>query len=553
MKFNNNNTLIDFFYHWEKNTPDNVFLKQPFGDDFRDFTWRETGIQVRKIANYLKNLNIPKGSNIALISKNCAEWIITDLAIIMSGHVSVPLYPTLVGHQINQVLSHSDSKYAFIGKLDDWHLMKPGIPSDVTCIAFPTYNPDPEHLQWDDILSQNEPLAGEFRPNLSDINTIIYTSGTTGNPKGVVSTHGCFSECIINTKDYTYLEKTGTRFFSYLPLCHIAERNIVEAVSIVTGGTVFFSETLETFAKNLRDANPTHFLAVPRIWTKFQLGILAKMPQKKLNLFLKIPFLGEFVKNKIKKGLGLSSAWIYLTGAAPMPTYLIQWYRKLGINIQEAYGMTENLGAVCMMPAAKVKDGTVGKIYPGMEVKIAEETGEILTKSKWNMTHYYKEPQLTAETIDPEGYIHTGDVGEVDSEGYLKITGRVKEMYKTSKGEYVAPAQIEMSFADNPNIEQICLVGQSLPQPIALIVVSDFGKMLSREDLVSNFEENLKLINPTLKSYEKIQKIIILKEPWNVENNKLTPTFKIKRNIIEKEFAPFLENWYEQKPTIIFE
>ncbi len=338
-----------------------------------------------------------------------------------------------------------------------------------------------------------------------------------------------------------------------MPLCHIAERNIVESIGIVTGGVIYFAENLDTFAKNLQNANPTHFLAVPRIWTKFQLVILSKLPQKKLNFLLKLPIISSIIKKKIKKGLGLADTWICLTGAAPMPVSLIQWFGKLGIDIHEAYGMTENLGAVCMMPLGKKVDGSVGKVYPGMEVNIDKDTGEILTRSKWNMLGYYKEPQMTAETLDAEGWIHTGDVGELDKDGYLKITGRVKEMYKTSKGEYVAPAQIEMGFAENSNVEQICVVGQNLPQPMALVVLSDIGRKISRSELVENFKEQLNTLNPTLKSYEKVKKIVVLKDLWTVENNKMTPTMKIKRNIIEKEFEPQYEKWYEESEIIIFE
>jgi long-chain acyl-CoA synthetase len=553
MEISANKTIIEYFYHWEKTTPDNIYLKQPFGDDFKDFTWAEAGRQARTMATYLNSLGLAPKSNIAIVSKNCAEWIISDMAILMAGHVSVPFYATLTADQLNHVLVHSESKVCFVGKLDDWAGMKAGIPSDVKCISFPTYNPDADHAQWNDILASHSPMQTNHSPKMSDLWTIIYTSGTTGNPKGVMLDFKNFSTCIYETGFMTFIKDSGNRFFSYLPLSHIAERNIVEAVSIVSGGTVFFADTLESFGKNLAFAEPTHFLAVPRIWTKFQQGILGKMPQKKLDLFLKIPILSGIVKKKIRTGLGLNSAKITLTGAAPMPQSLIKWFRKLGIVIQEAYGMTENAGAVCMMPTSKIKDGCVGKIYPGMEVKLMEGTGEILTKSDWNMVGYFKEPKMTAETIDAEGWLHTGDVGEVDSEGYLKITGRVKEMYKTSKGEYIAPAQIEFGFADNNNIEQICVVGQSLPQPIALVVVSDLGKALSSEELEASLAETLKEVNGKTKNYERIETLVIMKDGWTVENNMLTPTMKIKRNIIEKTFEPHFEKWYESKPSVIRE
>jgi long-chain acyl-CoA synthetase len=553
MEISPEKSLLDYFYHWEKTTPDNIYLRQPFGDTFRDFTWKETGRQVRSMAAYLQSLNLPPKSNVGLVSKNCAEWLIADFAIMMAGHVSVPFYATLTADQINQVLTHSACEVLFVGKLDDWKGMKSGIPSNVKCISFPTYNPDPQHVQWDDVLANHAPLTTDFHPDLNDLFTIIYTSGTTGNPKGVMLQYSAMANGIYQTRHIARLDYPETRFFSYLPLCHIAERNIIEAAAVTIGGTIYFAETLESFAKNLADTQPTHFLAVPRIWTKFQLGILAKMPEKKLNMLLKIPILNSIVKKKIRKGLGLDKAVVILTGAAPMPASLIKWFRNLGIYIREAYGMTENLGAVCMMPKDNIKDGYVGQLYPGMEVKIAENTGEILTRSKWNMVGYYKEPTLTAETIDADNWIHTGDVGELDSENFLKITGRVKEMYKTSKGEYVAPAQIEFGFADNNFIEQICVVGNHLPQPIALIVLSDLGKATDKQVVRGSLEATLNELNPRLKSYERVQRMIVLREPWTVDNNKMTPTLKIKRNVIEKEFTPKLDNWYNKSDTVVWE
>lgn len=553
MEFSPNKTLLDYFYHWEKTTPEKIYLKQPFGETFRDFTWKEAGRQARSMAAYLKSLNLPEKSNIGLVSKNCAEWIIADIAIMMAGHVSVPFYATLTDAQINQVLTHSGCEILFVGKLDDWEGMKKGIPVGVKCISFPTYNPDPDHVQWESIMARFEPMLENTKPKLDDLFTIIYTSGTTGNPKGVMMPYKAMAEGIYSTRFVAKLDMPNTRFFSYLPLCHIAERNIVEAASLTTGGTIYFAESLDTFAKNLAVAQPTHFLAVPRIWTKFQLGILAKMPEKKLNRLLSLPLIGTLVKNKIKKSLGLSKAVLVLTGAAPMPTSLIQWFRKLGIVIQEAYGMTENLGAVSMMPKDQIKDGTIGKIYPGMEVKIEASNGEICTRSAWNMIGYFKEPQMTAETIDADGWIHTGDVGELDADGFLKITGRVKEMYKTSKGEYVAPAQIEFGFADNNLIEQICVAGQSLPQPIALVVLSELGRTLDKDSVNVSLESTLKDLNPKLKSYERVHRIVVVKDAWTVDNNRLTPTMKIKRGVIEKDFAPNLEPWYEKDEVIIWE
>ena len=550
-------TLIDQFYYWEETQPDKIYLRQPVGDTFLDFSWGEVGRQARILATYLHSLGLKPGSLIGLVSKNCAHWIIADLAIMMSGHVSVPFYPTLTGEQLKQVLEHSGCQVLFVGKLDDWRGMKPGVPADICCIDFPSYKSngtsgDPSHRQWKDILAAYEPMTGKPTPNLNDLFTIIYTSGTTGNPKGVIMDYRAMASALYNTIHFTKFDTPNARFFSYLPLCHVAERNIVEATSIMAGGTVYFAESLETFAKNLAVASPTHFLAVPRIWTKFQLGILAKMPQKKLDTFLKIPIFSSIVKQKIRKGLGLNDAVVVLTGAAPMPIALIKWFRKLGIIIQEAYGMTENLGAVSMMPPEKIKDGSIGKIYPGMQVQTDPGTGEIMTKADWNMRGYYREPELTATTLK-DGWLHTGDVGEVDSDGYLKITGRVKEMYKTAKGEYVAPAQIEFGFADNNFIEQICVAGQALPQPVALVVLSDLGRQTDRFAVTQSLEQTVNILNPRLHTYERVKKVVVVKDAWTVDNNMMTPTMKTKRNVVEKHYGPSLESWYNVAETIVWE
>ncbi|PLK45417.1 AMP-binding protein [Emticicia sp. TH156] len=546
-------TFLEYFYAHEKNQPDKIFLKQPFGNTYKDFSWKEVGLQARTIASYLESLNLPPKTNIGLISKNCAEWLIADFGILMAGHVSVPFYGTLNAEQLNQVMTHSGCRVLFIGKMDDTKSIEPGIPEGVKCISFPTYNPQAKHVQWEWIMNSFKPKQDNFIPDLNDLFSIIYTSGTTGNPKGVMITYKALTMALYYTRHYTKLDYPESRFISYLPLCHVAERMVIESGATIAGATVYFAETVESFARNLAVANPTHFLAVPRIWTKFQLGILSKISQSKLDILLKIPIVNNLIKTKIRKGLGLNDAIIILASAAPMPVLLIEWFKKLGIIIQEAYGMTENLGVATMMPREKIKNGTIGKPYPGMEIKLMPETNEICTRSAWNMNGYYREPEMTAATIDTEGWIHTGDVGEIDNEGYLKITGRVKEMYKTAKGEYVAPAPIEAGFSANCMIEQICVAGNNLPQPIALVILSDIGKAESAEKVNESLQETLHAVNATLKPYEKVRRIVILNEPWTIDNNKLTPTMKIKRGNIEKEFESYLETWYNRKEYVVWQ
>ncbi|MCB0520060.1 MAG: AMP-binding protein [Lewinellaceae bacterium] len=546
-------TLIEHFYHWEETTPNKVFLKQPFGDAWKDFTWQETGQQIRKLAAYLNSIGLPPKSHIGLVSKNCAEWFICDLAIMMAGHVSVPFFPTLTAGQINQILAHSGCKVLLVGKLDDWKGMKPGIPKGVRCISFPAYNPDPDHVQWDDIMAKQKPLSGNPAPAPEDLMTIIYTSGTTGNPKGVMLTFGNLASMLFHSQQHLRLDIPDARLLSYLPLCHIAERGVLVNAVLATGATVYFAESLDTFAKNLAAASPTHFGGVPRIYAKFQQGVLAKMPQKRLDVLLKIPLLNSFIKKKIRKALGFAKTEIFLVAAAPMPISLLKWYDRLGIVIQEAYGMTENTAIVTITPRNKVKYGKVGKAIPGTQLKIDPVTGEICTKAGGNMLGYYNEPEMTAEAIDTDGWLHSGDKGELDADGYLSITGRVKEMYKTSKGEYVAPAQIEIGFATNSYIEQICVVGEFIPQPIALVVLSELANAASKDSVAESLRQTLADLNPTLKPYERVQKIVVVKEPWTVENKRMTPSLKIRRIEVEKVFANKMEGWYEQPGEVIWE
>ena len=551
--FQKGQTLLDYFYYWEKQQPKKVYLRQPEGDRYRDYTWRDVGKQARTLATYLNSLGLPPKSNIGLVSKNCAHWIIADLAILLSGHVSVPFYPTLTASQLRQVLEHSGCPVLFAGKLDKWLEMKPGVPETVHCIDFPGYTTDPDHAQWDAILTRYEPMTDNPQPHSEDLFTIIYTSGTTGSPKGVMMPYQAMISAIEATKPLMCVDVPDSRFFSYLPLCHVAERNLVEALSLITGGTVYFVESMATFANNLAAARPTHFLGVPRIWLKFQQTILATLSQQKLDRLLKIPVISGLIKRKLRVALGLNDVRLILTGAAPTPVAIIRWFRELGITIQEAYGMTENLGVVSVMPNSMIKDGTVGMLYSGIQVKFDPITGELMTRSDWTMRGYFREPEMTAAALDADGWLHTGDVGTLDDEGFLAITGRVKEIYKTTKGEYVAPAQIETGFAENNFVDQICVAVQQLPQPIALIVLSETGLKADKMQVSQSLEETLNTLNPNLHTYQRVKKAVIVKEPWTVDNDLMTPSLKIKRKMIESRYEPHLQPWFEREETVIWE
>jgi long-chain acyl-CoA synthetase len=538
---------LEMFYHWEKETPNKLYMRQPIGGEWHHWTWSETATQVRKMAAYLKSLDLPANSKIATLSKNCAHWIISDLAIMMAGHVSVPLYPNLKAESITQILEHSEAKLLFVGKLDDFESMRPGVPKDLPCIAFPFYSEE-GYPVWDDLIKDVEPMVDNVVREPNELATIIYTSGTTGMPKGVMHKFYNFSFATSNAVPLLGLA-TEERFFSYLPLCHIAERLLVEMGSLYSGGMVSFAESLDTFAQNLADTKPTAFLGVPRIWTKFQQGILGKLPQKKLNVLLSIPLVSSLIKKKVKSGLGLQEARNIFTGAAPTPVSTLKWFERLGIPIQEAYAMTENCCYSHVTLSDGIKFGSVGKALPHCEVKLSEEN-EILIKHVALMDGYYKEDKQTQETIKV-GWLHTGDEGHIDAEGYLKITGRVKDLFKTSKAKYVAPAPIEMKLSANKNIEQVCVVGTGLPQPIALITLSEYGKSRPTADVYGSLETTLKIINPKFESHERLKKIVVLDKEWTIENNLLTPSMKIKRNEVERLYKDNYTSWYEKEGYIV--
>jgi len=539
---------LEMLYRWESETPNKLYMRQPINDEWHKWTWSETATEVRKMAAYLKSLDLSPKSKIAILSKNCAHWIMSDLAIMMAGHVSVPLYPNLKAESIKQILDHSETKLVFVGKLDDFASMRPGIPKDMPCIAYPFYSEE-GYPVWGDLVKDIEPIAENIVREPNDLATIIYTSGTTGMPKGVMHKFYNFSFATSNAVPLLGLANEE-RFFSYLPLCHIAERLLVEMGSLYSGGMVSFAESLDTFAKNLSDTKPTAFLGVPRIWTKFQQGILTKLPQKKLNVLLAIPGVSSLIKKKIKSGLGLQEARNVFTGAAPTPVSTLKWFKRLGINIQEAYAMTENCCYSHVTLNDDIQFGFVGKALPHCEVKLSEKN-EILIKHIALMDGYYKEEKQTQDTIK-DGWLYTGDEGHIDSKGFLKITGRVKDLFKTSKAKYVAPAPIEMKLSANKNIEQVCVVGDNIPQPIALITLSEYGKSRPAEDVVASLSKTLTVVNPKFDAHERLKKIIVLDQEWTIENNLLTPSMKIKRNEVEKLHKENYVSWYERKEEVIW-
>lgn len=549
-------SFLEIFYLREELHPNKVYLRQPFGDEWYEYTWKEVGIQARKILTVLQDLGLEQGDHVGIISKNCAQWIIADLAILMGGFVSVPFYPTLTQDELQHVIGLSDIKALFVGKLDGWDAQKHAVPEDLPCIAFPHYPGNSEvdsKLQWQKLLEDFAPVENVYIPKRNDIFTIIYTSGTTGTPKGVMLSYECVNQVLkherLNPK-YGIYQGVSERVLSYLPLNHIAERVISEISSITAGSEVSFSESLEKFAANLQAVQPTQFFAVPRIWVKIQQGILAKLPQAKLNLLLNVPFLNNVVKKKIKQGIGLAEVRSAVSGAAPVSAELLNWFKKLDIHIQEVYGSTELCGGVTFNEINEISTGTVGKPLPGTEIVIDTQTDEVLVKAPWLMLGYYKSEDKTAEVMQ-DGYFKTGDTGRFDKRGNLVITGRIKDTFKTAKGKFVVPVPIEHHFSTNPYIEQVMVTGIGLVQPLALISIHNQHSD-DEESIAEKLLNTLEQVNQQVDKHEQISTLVVFKKTWTEESGFFTPTMKIKRHIVDAKFKEHYDKWEADKNTIIW-
>lgn len=547
--------ILDHVYDHERDHPDRVFLTQPVdGGQTLDYTWGQVVDEARRMAAHLRSIGVGDGAHVAMLSKNCAHFFIAELAIWMAGGTTVAIFPTEGPDTIRYVLEHSDAKLLFVGKLDTWPQQESGVPVDMPRIALPLAPPT-SFPQWDELVARTEPLTGRIARQPDDLAMIIYTSGSTGTPKGVMHSFGRVSQVaqsIVDSEKYTAQD----RLLSYLPLAHVFERAFVECASFVAGPHVFFAETLESFVTDVRRARPTLFISVPRLWVKFQHGVLAKMPQKKLDLLLKIPVLNGIVRRKILDGLGLDQVRLAGSGSAPIPPEVVAWYHRLGLNLMEGYGMTEDMAYSHVSRAHAHAPGYVGIPYPGVEVRLSDE-GEVLIKSPGRMVGYYKQPDLTEQSFTPDGFFRTGDLGERTPQGLLKITGRAKELFKTAKGKYVAPAPIENLLGESSLIETVMVSGVGQPSAYGLVVlseevrpkVSDPGV---RADVEQQLARLLAEVNAKVADYEQLKMLVIAREPFSIENGLLTPTMKIRRARIETAVAPQLERWYSSKGPVVW-
>jgi len=528
------NLPLQQFSDYVANDANKPYLHQPDQGSWSTYSYADVDTMARKIAAGLIAQGYEKGDRIAILAKNSAEWVISDLAIMMAGMISVPIYSTAGVETIKYVLEHSEAKAVFVGKLDSLEAAEQAC-SDVYKIAYP-YPTISADSQWQDWLTEHSPLESINQPDPEDIMTLVYTSGSTGLPKGVVLSYLNLASSV--TDLHKVFGNEHSRFLSYLPMAHITERSIVGVASFYYSVELFFNDSMETFVDDLIHARVTSFVTVPRLWAKFQSQVLASMPNEQLQAMLKSE-QGEAVAAQIREKLGFGECSIFSSGSAPISLGLLQWFAGIGVNIGEGWGMTETSGAACLnSPFDSRMLGTIGLPASCVEMKLSDED-EILIRGDMIFKSYYKNPQATEESFI-DGWFKTGDCARVDENGAWMITGRTKEKFKTAKGKYVAPVPIESQLSGNPYIEQICIVGSGMPQPVALVVASVSGEQVDAA-ATQSMRDTLQQVNSTLESHARIAGIFVTKAPWAVENGLLTPTLKLKRNNIENLYNPMVE------------
>ncbi len=543
-------------YRWERERPNRLFLTQPLGGGrLREWTWSQAAGEIRRVARYLKAQGWEPGSHVAILSKNSAWWVMADLAIWMAGHVSVPVYPSLRPSTVRQVLEHSGAKACFVGLTDEKDAAAAGIPPGVLTIRFPNAGAAAGQ-EWETIVAGNPPLADNVTRGMDDLATIFYTSGTTGAPKGVMHRFSAFA--FLAKTLAQRLDLTGEhRVLSYLPLAHILERGAQEVPAITFGWHIFFAEGLETFLEDLKRARPTAvFLAVPRVLLKIQQGVFEKVPREKLSRVIRLPIIGRFVRKRILSQMGFDRLRYAACGAAPLPPEVLVWYRDLGLNLLEGYGLTEALITHLTKPD-NVRPGYVGAVLEGVEAKRGEN-GELLLRSPMNMIGYYKDPNLTREAFTDDKFLRTGDIAEIEPDGQTKIVGRLKEQFKTSKGKYVTPAPIETRLLAHPDVESCCLMGAGLPSPFAVVVLSPEARQRAadpvlRQEIEKSLRQQLDEVNAQVEPHEKVAFIVVVNEPWTIANGMVTPTLKLRRGPLEDRYLRFVESWRVQNRCVVWQ
>jgi len=581
--------IFDLLPHYLENFPKEDTVCGKENGVWVHYSTAQYILKAEQIAYGLLQLGIKKGDRIASISNNRPEWNFLDMAIHQIGAIHVSIYPTISEADYQYILNHADVKMVFVA---GWELLRKieNVINSIPSLKDNVYTfrnlRDYKHLNELielGIAHPNPQLLQEIKDSIStdDVATLIYTSGTTGNPKGAMLSH---ANLLNNAKAISPIipVKEDSRCLSYLPLCHVYERMMMYAWHFV-GVSIYYAESMATIADNLKEIRPDIFTTVPRLLEKFYDKILAvgyKQKGIKKTLFFwanrvaldfdvegkskwymrKLKIARKLVLNKWKAALG-GRLYVIVSGGAALQPKLNKIFWAMDIAVLDGYGLTETSPVIAVSNFFKdgVKIGTVGPPLPGIEVKIADD-GEILTKGHCLMKGYYKDLELTKEVIDEEGWFHTGDLGHIEPEGQLRITGRKKEMFKTAFGKYIVPTIVENKFSEHPMIDNILVVGEN-KQFAAALIVPEFGdmrswcaregisyttneEMIAHPQVLARFKQIVDRFNKSLGESEKVKRFKLIGYSWSVESGELTPTLKLRRNFIYKKFEAEIEKLF---------
>ncbi|ESU28418.1 long-chain-fatty-acid--CoA ligase (acyl-CoA synthetase) [Flavobacterium limnosediminis JC2902] len=583
--------LFDFpYYQLEKYNLSDALVTKQNGEWIKTST-KEYLDKANTISRGLLRMGVQKNDKIAIISSNNrTEWNITDIGVLQTGAQTVPIYPTISAEDYEYILNHSESIYCFVSDSEVFakiNSIKHNVP---TLKEIYSYNDIPGCKSWKEVLQLGEDTSNqnavEERKNsivTTDLATLIYTSGTTGRPKGVMLSHQNIVSDVLMSAPRVPLRAGDCRGLSFLPVCHIFERMILYLYQYY-GISIYFAESIEKMSDNLKEVKPNVMTAVPRLLEKVYDKIYAKgadLTGIKKKLFFWAIDLGlvyepyeangwwyefqlkiarKLIFSKWKEGLG-GQLELMVSGSAALQPRLTRVFAAAGIPIMEGYGLTETSPVISVNEEKNkgFKIGTVGRVLDGVEVKIAED-GEILCKGPNVMIGYYKDETQTNEALNG-GYFHTGDIGEIDSEGFLKITDRKKEMFKTSGGKYVAPQVLENTLKQSRFIEQIMVIGDGEKMPAAFIqpnfdfvkewaklkgisIGSTEGEISSNPDVKQRIEEEVEELNKKFGNWEQVKKIELTPEIWSIDGGHLTPTMKLKRKIIKEKYQYLYDKIY---------
>ena len=528
-------TLTEQARHWAASQPEQVWMRDLSESGATEYTWGAAVAEIDRVAAWLE-AEFGHGERMALLSRNRAHWIMADMGIIHSGNVTVPLFTTHAQATAEYILSFTDTKVLFLGETENWRSVKEVLPKGCVLITLPGVDCDLPHTKWEDLVAAASGEAPVYEPGPNDVVSLVFTSGTTGVPKGVIQTHAT-NLIPMRRCQYLFTQREQPRWFSYLPLPHIAERQIVEFSSINTGGEIWFNESLETLARDLPQCRPNIFFGPPRVWEQLRQSITAKFGgAEALATALASDRAG--VQTLVRGALGMDEVEYCLTAAAPTPPSLIEWWDEVGVKLCEGFGQTEAMGLIITDPEDR-RIGSIGRPAGEVEVKIGDND-ELLIKAEGCTPGYYNRPEKTAE-LWQDGWLHTGDKVRIDDDGFIFITGRVKDYFKTIQGKFVAPPPIEGLFADNPHSEQQCLLGRGYSKTVMVTVLNEPARALPKEEVEATALATVDSINGEIEKHARIGAVIFSREPWTIENEILTPTMKIRREQIENKFGESAE------------